>query len=203
MLALNRNKDLVFTFVNEEKGDQEVVGMSFGQLVEDYLPGITRADDSSLQPHFGSTDTWLVRVGRYDNKPVSLATFTSMNHFEPAFHREQIGEANLTTGFTNSLSVISKELADIERSQKKLKDKKQLFNKAQWESLETSKRELQEEDAARKLFINYDVLTKRVPGDGDCGLWTFLALERGPGFDVDGFFSDSDNQKLIADLRQD
>ena len=200
LLALNRNKDIIFCFVRQEEASEhpEVVGLSLGQLLTDHLPDII-IDDVVLEPDVSSKDTWFVRVTRSDSKPISLATFTTMNHFEPAWHQTQILKSEWEAGIADCSHRMSEESAKISKALEKLKGKTSEYAKDRVLSLTGSEQDLQNDQMARTLFHEQEILPRCVPGDGNCGLWTFLALEHGPGF-AEALF---DQQDKVAALRQD
>lgn len=179
LLALLGGKDVVLVVHVKDNDATTVQNVPLRKYLEDTVSGIV-LEDLNPDPDFSSESTWFVAAVRADHKATSLSEFFEVNHFIPAWHKSQLPESDwkLLTG-----------KAKLALADKQLKISKQIHGcmssatKGQNSEALASLLEMQEiyedEESEFHDFEFHDFFISTVPGDGNCCLWTLLALRGG------------------------
>ena len=139
-------------------------------------PDLTLAD---LWPEIEYDGQWYLVCCRADFK---RDQHYACNHWLPAFHKDQLGEdwsvrklqaaADLQDRILEQTKVVTKVTTEQEDSDEEADD--QAFASAlEYLSL------LESQQAWFQQLAESDLVAEEVPADGDCGLWSVLALQAG------------------------
>ena len=209
-LALRRGKELVLCFLEKDKSvnPSKCTFLSFKLFLENLLPDHDFPDLED-EPDMSSRDTWIIWATRADFQPVELKDLASVNHFVPVWHRSQIpqndnGQDDFEVVMKAAMIKHSKQKQSLEGQIKDIQEKNHTDeeDEAKMASLMDQLDLLQKEVDARELFKSYGCHFHSVEADGNCGLWTVLALLGGLRETPHGDVYIKDENKML-ELRED
>ena len=168
ILAAAHEKDvLLLVYDNETKGPPVV------RSVSSYLNGL---DTKALlpgeeSPSIHSPSTWIFAACHNSFERVD---FLKLNHYLPLYPRSQLNEE-----WDPMVSKLLKKLDDaIARTQEHLKEM-QFVDVMMAQSLHQHVARLEKRKVFYDEAIKLELLPAEVPGDGNCALWTMLAVQAG------------------------
>ena len=133
-------------------------------------------------PDFGCSDTWFYVACRLDWKRAGLMT---LNHFIPAWHRDQldhdweVARLTLVSRHRNREATLSASIVKALDVLQNAEEDEQEEAEANLFSLMDEKTQLRNEVEAVNQMFQVGLIPKIVPGDGNCGLWSTIALRQG------------------------
>lgn len=171
LLARVRKKQLMFLHYDN---DPEWSGrlLTLWQVLEAMFPDADVAT-SEEPPSLSSSDTWCIAcvMANYER-----GSFQQLNHFEPLYPLQQVGQElwdRLAPVCASKLANKIKKCGDALPAEDESEDE---FSASAREYLEQLKRQ----QVFTQLMHQMSFHPAPVPADGNCGLWTLLALEGGP-----------------------
>lgn len=133
----------------------------------------------------GNMETYVMLKCRADLVPGSV---TELNHYIPVWHEKQLGQER----FVLCQKIIEADVAVRKLAiNEKLVEVSRAHGDPEWADaalaglLMDEKHLESEEKLNQELFMN-GLVPFQVPGDGNCLLWSWLALEHGPDCILDG-----------------
>lgn len=136
--------------------------------------------DMKKNPDIAHPSTWFIIGCRADFQKGSILT---INHFQPGWHRKQLGEKNWSKCRSAREKLLMLEEAKLAKEHEELD-----FRAAQLEpeTLVNMRKELDSRAEILKSQANLfteiekmNVFTESVPADGNCALWSLLTLGNG------------------------
>jgi hypothetical protein len=188
MLGRKFNKTPVLLYY-----DQDFQGQNPLRLLRNIFNGMLGFDEEPMPP-MDSADTWVIGVCRSD---FSREGFLSLNHYIPIWTRQQMGSV-WEDVVPQTQGKLEKRIASTFKKLELESEDSDSGGEARKASLREQLESLLQKKKFIDLLIDMDLFPTDVPGDGNCLLWSILALQAGPV--VRTFLSDK--QKVIA-LRQD
>ena len=173
-IVLSRGKNLV-CLIYDDDGPKL---LSIVEILENM--NITGVEDVSKNPDFYALETWFVIVTRAD---FQKGSFLTLNHFQPGWHKKQMGEEAWEDCKIAATKRLMQEEAKHAKEMAEFENYSQTMDKDEAEGLRQSLKDraanMEAEFAFFKACAALDVYTEPVPADGNCGLWTCLALAKG------------------------
>ena len=143
--------------------------------------------------------TWYFVPCRADWRP---GRFHTLNHWVPAWHKDQLGQAQFDLRKAHAMAEVSskqlgimKQLAELSEKQTDNEEEADA-DAALLNSLMAEQAELEALEAFLQGVYSFDLSPELVPADGNCLLWSILALQnKGTGKQA--------SKKDVKTLRQD
>ena len=172
MWAMDREKELFIIYHDDEYKDIPAV-RPVDDICQDFVPaalswGQRKSGD------MGSKNTWVVSACKAD---FTKGGFRQLNHFVPVFTRQQMG-ALWDEVTVKSMQKLKKRHA---AAQSRLNDLDMDDSDDEWRcSVQDQEQLLQRKLAFTDLRHSMQMHWGDVPADGNCALWSLMALEDGP-----------------------
>ena len=174
LLASARDKELVCLLFDDR---EKVECRSLRHILEEIKN--VKIEDMKESPDLSSPNTWII-IGCKAN--FERGSVIHLNHFLPGWHKAQLGKDRQLSllGSMKEIMVreakLVREAADLDVQEKDGKLDSLMLETLR-NDLEMRKADLQREDTTKKVIQELSIVCKDVPGDGNCGLWTILALQ--------------------------
>ena len=180
LLCIHRDKGIMIGYiveVGEEVKREEVKLISLKHVLEEMT---TSVFVDIPDPDLGSENTWVFIACTADFKPASVeADFLRLNHFIPAWHKDQLKAEFDWVRCCEQESLLNQLAANAQATMdlmnKDLNDDEDVV----LSSLLDEGSHLKNQQRALDLICNAGLVPKFVLADGNCALWSVLALQHG------------------------
>ena len=166
---LGTGKNLLIAYYDDETTELPNV-LPVKKAITRMVPGVEEAEGDSHDPTSADTVTLCSLMADY-----TRGSFRQLNHYVPLFHRKKMGEASWTTLVSEQDRRLLKRIQQAEEAcADDCSDAEML------ESAQDHLFKLQRQHEFNKVMYRMDYLPSHVPADGNCAVWSLLALEGGP-----------------------
>jgi len=190
LLARRREKDILILYYDDEFKDVPTV-KNLSQILGAIFPDAeVQGQKESPKPEHATAWCLASLMANYER-----GSFRQLNHFVPLFVKASMGEAMWETVAEKSLVKMVKRVRTMEETKPDTDDDSEdELAESHREYLMSCRRQLE----FVQLMMRLDFHVGIVPSDGNCALWSLLALEGGPCAKAQ-MSSKADVQKLRED----
>ena len=183
LLAFHSKSDVAILYYgSENQNPRRLVDLLSAFLEQSDCDNVDLASVFPMPDSALHGDRWYMIACRADWRHATQVN--ECNHWVPAFHKDDMNEAKwnlhkatLEAQLAAEIERTAKELAKLAQSSEQLEEDEGVAESlsAQWVSLE-------QKQAFLNAMHSRDLSPDFVPADGNCGIWSFLALNaREPG----------------------
>ena len=189
VLAMERKKD-VLILAYDDSTTEGIATRSVGTMLEHVTSG-TCQWPATETPDLNAPNTWAFAMvhSSYERVPEQY-----LNHFLPVYPKIQYGES-----WDDAVSrLLDKCFRKCEKARTLVENCDSDDDAAMLASLVDHHRQLVRKLEFFKMMVSLGMLPCEVPGDGNCGLWSFLAVQAG-GFIQTALCTESGVKALRAE----
>ena len=170
LLARAREKDILLVYFDDDFEDAPGVSTLFEVLAK-LVPGsVMPPVEKAIDP--ASSSTWTVASV---NASFRRGSFQQLNHFLPLFNKEAMGDNAWDTIALQNKDKLKKRIQHSISALPPDDDPEDEFSESIREQVHVLERQLAFMDMMHRLSFHPGM----VPADGNCALWTLLALDGG------------------------
>ena len=177
LVAMSRDKErVVFCYDDDDQLHLQSMGEIANALV---FPMTIEGFESSSGRH-DPQNTWYVCAARHD---WTKGPFQSLNHFMPCWHKDQVPKHVWDFVKCKADSDVASsrlEMAQILATHAQNPGAPSDLTEASFRSVLDKYTVLEKKEIFFSEAERVGLVCQEVPGDGDCGIWSLLALESGP-----------------------